>query len=46
VPHDSKRGAPLATRDSSTRAAIAALDGMVDTDMVTAAWDAALGAPA
>ena len=40
------RGVPLATRDARTRAAIAALDGMLDTDAVTAAWEAALQAPA
>jgi aminoglycoside phosphotransferase (APT) family kinase protein len=39
------RGAPLATRDEPTRAAIAALQGMIDTDTATAVWDAALHAP-
>lgn len=39
------RGAPLATRDGATRAAIDALRGVIDTDAVTAAWDAALEAP-
>lgn len=44
-PHNSKRGVPLVTRDAATRAAIAALHGMVDVDAATAAWDAALAAP-
>lgn len=44
--HNSFRGVPLFTRDAETRAAIASLDGMLDTDAVTAAWDAALQAPA
>jgi aminoglycoside phosphotransferase (APT) family kinase protein len=39
------RGVPLARRDADTRAAIEALRGMVDTDAVTAVWDAALRAP-
>jgi aminoglycoside phosphotransferase (APT) family kinase protein len=43
--HNSFRGVPLSTRDAETRAAIAALDGLLDTDAVTAAWDAALQAP-
>jgi len=33
-------------RDDPTRTAIAALHGMIDTDATTAAWDAALQAPA
>ncbi len=36
---------PLAVRDSSTRAAIAELEGMVDTGAALAAWEAALAAP-
>lgn len=40
------RGVPLSTRDAPTRAAIASLRGMLDTDAVTAAWEAALQAPA
>jgi aminoglycoside phosphotransferase (APT) family kinase protein len=40
------RGVPLALRDSATREAIAALEGTIDTDGVTAAWEAALQAPA
>ena len=44
--HNSFRGVPLAMRDAPTRAAIAALRGTLDTDAVTAAWEAALRAPA
>ncbi|GAC1565841.1 MAG: aminoglycoside phosphotransferase family protein [Ktedonobacteraceae bacterium] len=44
--HNSFRGVPLSTRDAHTRAAIASLDGMLDTGVVTAAWDTALQAPA
>jgi aminoglycoside phosphotransferase (APT) family kinase protein len=44
-PHNSFRGEPLANRDARTRAAIAALDGQLDTDRVTLAWEAALQAP-
>jgi aminoglycoside phosphotransferase (APT) family kinase protein len=40
------RGGPLADRDRDTRTAIAALDGEVDIDAVTAAWDEALAVPA
>ncbi len=43
--HNNGRGAPLATRDAYTRAAIASLHNMLDTDAVTAAWEAALNAP-
>lgn len=43
--HNSERGVPLAVRDSSTRAAIAELEGMVDTGAALAAWEAALAAP-
>ena len=43
--HNSSRGVPLATRDARVRAAIAALDGMIDSGAVTAAWEAALRAP-
>jgi aminoglycoside phosphotransferase (APT) family kinase protein len=39
------RGAPLAMRDSATRDAIAALDGVIDTGAATTAWEAALHAP-
>jgi aminoglycoside phosphotransferase (APT) family kinase protein len=44
--HNSFRGVPLSTRDCETRAAIAELSGMLDTDAVTAAWEVALQAPA
>jgi aminoglycoside phosphotransferase (APT) family kinase protein len=44
-PDNSARGAPLARRDSQTRAAIAALQGMLDADVATAVWNAALEAP-
>jgi aminoglycoside phosphotransferase (APT) family kinase protein len=44
--HNFGRGVPLAQRDSRTRDAIQALDGMLDTEAVAAAWDAALQAPA
>jgi hypothetical protein len=30
-------------RDDPTRTALAALQGMIDTDAATAAWEAALG---
>lgn len=39
------RGVPLATRDEATRRAIAASEGLVDIEAVTAAWDADLHAP-
>ncbi|MCW5853639.1 MAG: aminoglycoside phosphotransferase family protein [Anaerolineae bacterium] len=44
-PLDSDRGVPLAVRDPATRIAIAALRGMLDTDALTSAWEAALDAP-
>jgi aminoglycoside phosphotransferase (APT) family kinase protein len=44
--HNFGRGVPLAQRDRRTREALRALDGMLDTAAVTAAWDAALQAPA
>ena len=44
-PHNFFRGVPLAMRDAPTRAAIDALHGMVDTDAITAGWDAALQTP-
>jgi aminoglycoside phosphotransferase (APT) family kinase protein len=44
--HNSFRGMPLSMRDSETRAAIADLSGMLDIGAVTAAWEAALQAPA
>jgi aminoglycoside phosphotransferase (APT) family kinase protein len=39
------RGGPLWPRDKPTRAGIAALSDTIDTDAVTAAWEAALAAP-
>lgn len=42
----SGRGEPLAARDQYTRDAIAALHGVLDTDALTAAWEADLSAPA
>jgi aminoglycoside phosphotransferase (APT) family kinase protein len=39
------RGGPLATQDADTRAALAELEGMIDTDAAAAAWDHALQAP-
>ena len=44
--HNSFRGEPLSLRDDETRAAIALLDGLLDTAAVTAAWEAALRVPA
>lgn len=44
-PHNAHRGVPLARRDSSTRAAIAALSDRIDARAVTAAWETALEAP-
>jgi aminoglycoside phosphotransferase (APT) family kinase protein len=40
-----RRGAPLAGQDESARTALDALEGMIDTDSATAAWDEALEAP-
>jgi aminoglycoside phosphotransferase (APT) family kinase protein len=42
--HNFGRGEPLARRDASTRAAIAALAGELDADVATAAWEGALQA--
>jgi aminoglycoside phosphotransferase (APT) family kinase protein len=39
------RGVPLSTRDTPTRAAIAQLQGMIDTAAVTSAWESALSLP-
>ena len=44
-PPPGSRGRPLATRDSYTREAIAALQDMFDAEAMTAVWDAALRAP-
>lgn len=41
----SYRAEHLADRDQVTRAALAELRGVIDTDAATAAWEAALGAP-
>lgn len=43
--YNSRRGVPLIERDSLTRAAIASLRGLIDTDAATSAWEAALEAP-
>lgn len=40
------RGVTLAMQDDEARPAIAALQGMIDTEAATAAWDAALRTPA
>jgi aminoglycoside phosphotransferase (APT) family kinase protein len=44
--HNFGRGVPLAERDTATRAAIVALGGTIDMAAATAAWEAALAAPA
>lgn len=44
--HNSFRGEPLVKRDAATRAAIAALTDTFDSGALTAAWSAALAAPA
>src|SRR5207244_1341622 len=43
--HNSGRGVPLTMRDQRTRAAIAALDNVIDTEAATAAWEDALHTP-
>ena len=43
-PHNFYRGGSLTIYDAETRQAISVLDGRIDTDAVTAVWDAALGA--
>jgi aminoglycoside phosphotransferase (APT) family kinase protein len=43
-PHSHFRGGPLTTWDAQTRALIAALDGQIDGETATAAWDRALEA--
>ncbi|MCB0163359.1 MAG: aminoglycoside phosphotransferase family protein [Anaerolineae bacterium] len=40
------RGAPLATRDRGTRDAIAAMNGMIDSETAIAIWETALEVPA
>jgi len=42
---DDLRTSPLADRDQATRIAIAAVDGVFDTTVLTRLWDAALSAP-
>lgn len=44
-PHNFGRCVPLAMRDVSVRNAIASLNSIIDTEMASAAWDAALQAP-
>lgn len=41
----SSRGGPLAGQDRETRKAIQELEGMVDTDAITALWEAVLQVP-
>ncbi len=43
--HNFFRGVPLRNRDAQTRTAIASLHGIIDTDAVMDAWEAALNAP-
>ena len=43
-PHNFYRGGSLMVYDAETRHAIAALDGTIDTDAVTAVWETALQA--
>jgi aminoglycoside phosphotransferase (APT) family kinase protein len=43
--HNVGPGVQLAARDAATRAAIASLHGMLDTDRLTTEWNAALRAP-
>jgi aminoglycoside phosphotransferase (APT) family kinase protein len=43
-PHNFYRGAPLTVYDAETRQALAALDGVIDTDAARALWEAALQA--
>jgi aminoglycoside phosphotransferase (APT) family kinase protein len=44
-PDSEFRGVPLAARDADVRAAVAALDGVLDPTPVLAAWHAAVAAP-
>lgn len=39
------RGLPLVTRDAETRAALAELDGVIDTELATRIWQEALATP-
>jgi len=43
--HNFLRGEPIAARDASTRAAIAALRAGIDVDVVTAIWESAVRSP-
>lgn len=43
--HNFGRGVPLRERDAPTRAAIAALERVMETAPLTAAWDAAIAVP-
>ncbi|WP_309707433.1 aminoglycoside phosphotransferase family protein [Armatimonas sp.] len=44
--HNSGRGEPLAKRDAAVRSALAKLNGRIDTDAATKAWETALQVPA
>lgn len=44
-PHNFYRGGPLTICDSDSRAAIATLDGIIDTEAANTVWRAALSAP-
>jgi aminoglycoside phosphotransferase (APT) family kinase protein len=44
-PPESSRGVALGTRDDTTRSAVAALEGEIDAQAVSATWEAALRAP-
>lgn len=44
-PHNFFRGEPLTLRDTATREAIASLEDVFSTKVVTAVWDAAVTAP-
>jgi aminoglycoside phosphotransferase (APT) family kinase protein len=44
--HNFFRGVPLARRDAHTRDAIASVEGMLDTEAVTAVWEEVLQVPA
>ncbi len=44
-PHSFFRGGPVATYDAEARAAIAALNGVIDSRAAGAVWDAAVSAP-
>lgn len=43
--HNSFRGMPLSTRDARVRDSIVAMNGMLDSAAVTAAWETCLAAP-